>query len=407
MRATQADGSHPASQTVTRHGQLRFADPDLERQFRLSYRAAARPWIRVSLVVALSTTLGFAVIDHWLLVGPRLARPDIWRFGLQLPLVLIMLVLTNPRLYQRWYQPAIQVAAPLFGFGTVLMAVEASAATLPLIAARLLLVAFYFYFMLALSFNAALRSNLLLIGAYAAATLLGAIKTPVAIYSLWVLFCANLIGGAGCYALEYANRLAFLERRRLAEVATHDALTGLLNRAALEEQARSLWQHAQVGALPVSVLLIDIDHFKAYNDHYGHQAGDRCLREVSTAIHSAARRRPLDVVARFGGEEIIAILVGGDRADAGAAADSVRRAVADLGIAHSASGTRPYVTVSVGVSTVEPGGDYSHERGVRLADIALYTAKARGRDGWAFHEPSEPEAAAAAAQSDALLKTAS
>jgi hypothetical protein len=110
------------------------------------------------------------------------------------------------------------------------MAVEATPAQLPLVAARLLLAAFYFYFMLGLSFSAAL---------------LGAIATPVAIYSLFVLLCANLIGGAGCYALEYANRVAFLERRRLAEVATHDGLTGLLNRAALEEQARSLWQQAQ------------------------------------------------------------------------------------------------------------------------------------------------------------------
>ncbi|HKD53937.1 MAG TPA: diguanylate cyclase [Steroidobacteraceae bacterium] len=407
MRTTQVDGSSSADLTVTRRGQLRFADADLERQFRLSYRAAARPWIRVSLVVALSTTLGFTVIDHWLLVGPRLARPDIWRFGLQLPLVLIMLVLTTPRLYQRWYQPAIQVAAPLFGFGTVLMAIEATPPQLPLIAARLLLVAFYFYFMLGLSFNAALRSNLLLIAAYASATLLGAIATPVAIYSLWVLFCANLIGGAGCYALEYANRVTFLERRRLAEVATHDALTGLLNRAALEEQARSLWQHAQVARVPVSVMLIDIDHFKAYNDHYGHQEGDRCLREVATAIRVAARRRPLDVVARYGGEEIIAILVGGDRADAAAAADNVRCAVADLGIAHSASTTRPYVTVSVGVTTVDPGGEYSHERAVRLADIGLYTAKARGRDGWACHEPAAVEASAGAAPAAELLKTAS
>src|SRR6266566_5030381 len=124
---------------------LRFEGPDLEQQFLLAYRAAARPWIRMSLVVALSTVLGFTVIDHWLLVGPRLARPAIWRFGLQLPLVLIMMVLTAPRLYLRWYQPAIQAAAPLFGVGTLLMAVEATPAQLPLVAARLLLAAFYFY----------------------------------------------------------------------------------------------------------------------------------------------------------------------------------------------------------------------------------------------------------------------
>jgi diguanylate cyclase (GGDEF)-like protein len=392
LRSTQAQGPSSIA-TRARRVLLRFPDAELERHFLLSYRAAARPWIRTSLVVALSTVLGFTVIDHWLLVGPRLARPDIWRFGLQLPLVLIMLVLTTPRLYLRWYQPSIQIAAPLFGVGTVLMAVEATPAQLPLVAARLLLAAFYFYFMLGLSFNAALRSNALLMLAYALAALGGAIAAPVATYSLFVLLCANVIGGAGCYALEYANRIAFLERRRLAEVATHDALTGLLNRAALEEQARSLWQHAQLARLPVSLMLIDVDHFKAYNDRYGHQEGDRCLREVATAVRAAARRRPLDVVARYGGEEIIAILVDSGRADAAGAADGVRRAVSQLGIAHSGSGTRPYVTVSIGLTTVEPGGDYCHERAVRLADVALYATKARGRDGWSFHEPEGETAA--------------
>ena len=366
--------------------QLRFDAPDLEQQFLLAYRAAARPWIRMSLAVALSTTLGFTVIDHWLLVGPRLARPDIWRFGLQLPLVLIMMVLTAPRLYQRWYQPAIQVAAPLFGVGTVLMAVEATPAQLPLVAARLLLAAFYFYFMLGLSFSAALRTNLLLIAAYATAALLGAIAAPVAIYSLFVLVCANLIGGAGCYALEYANRVAFLERCRLAEVATHDALTGLLNRAALEEQAASLWQRAEGERLPVSVMLIDIDHFKAYNDRYGHQAGDLCLRDVGIAIRTAVRRRRLDVVARYGGEEFIAILIGAGRAEAARMADGVLQAVAELKIAHSASATGPCVTVSVGVTTVDPGDDYSHEKAVREADLALYAVKSGGRDDWSFHQ---------------------
>jgi diguanylate cyclase (GGDEF)-like protein len=299
-------------------------------------------------------------------------------------------VLTTPRWYQRWYQPAIQVAAPLFAAGTVLMAVEATPAQLPLVAARLLLAAFYFYFMLGLTFGAAVRTNVLLIGAYATAALLELVAPSVAIYSLFVLFCANLIGGAGCYALEYANRIAFLERRRLADVALHDGLTGLLNRAALEEQARGLWQHAQRARLPVSVLLIDIDHFKAYNDLYGHQAGDGCLQQVANAIRTSAQRRSLDMVARYGGEEIIAILPGADRDHATQVAVAVLKAVTELGIVHGGSATRPYVTVSIGVTTVEPGGDYSHEHAVRQADIALYSSKARGRDGWSCHEPAEP-----------------
>ncbi len=376
----------------------------------MSYRAAVRPWIRMSLLVALSTVLGFAIIDHWLLAGPRVGHPDMWRFGLQLPLVLIMLGLTGARLYPRWYQPAIQLAGPLFGVGSVFLAIDATPETLPLVAARLLLAAFFFYFMLGLSFKAALRTNLLLIGAYATAALLGKIAPIVAAYSLFVLLCANFIGGAGCYALEYANRVAFLERRRLAEVAAHDGLTGLLNRAALEEQARSLWQHARLGGLPVSVMLIDIDHFKAYNDHYGHPAGDRCLKEVATAIAGAARRRPLDIVARYGGEEIIAILVGSDRAEATGAAANVLRAVTELGIAHDGAGARSYLTVSVGVTTVATGGKYAHDDAVLLADIALYSAKKRGRNAWWYHSEADEDGGAgdlaAEPAADGLLRDA-
>src|SRR4029077_74198 len=274
----------------------------------------------------------------------------------------------------------------------------------------LLLATFFFYFMLGLSFKAALRTNLLLIAAYATAALLGKIAPTVAAYSLFLLLCANLIGGAGCYALEYANRVAFLERRRLAEVAAHDGLTGLLNRVALEEQARSLWQHARLGGLPVSVMLIDIDHFKAYNDHYGHPAGDRCLKEVATAIAGAARRRPLDIVARYGGEEIIAILVGSDRAEATEAAANVLRAVTELGIAHDGAAARSSLTVSVGVTTVASGGKYAHEDAVLLADIALYSAKKRGRNAWWYHSEGGEDGGAAelAAEpcADGLLRDA-
>jgi diguanylate cyclase (GGDEF)-like protein len=143
-----------------------------------------------------------------------------------------------------------------------------------------------------------------------------------------------------------------------------------------------LWRHAGRDRLPVSVVLIDIDHFKAYNDHYGHQAGDRCLREVAAAVKVAAHRRPLDLVARYGGEEIIAVLFGGDRAHAESVAVGIREGVAELRIEHPASPTRPYVTVSVGVATLEPGGEYSHDLAVQLADRALYAAKAGGRDRW-------------------------
>ena len=105
-----------------------------------------------------------------------------------------------------------------------------------------------------------------------------------ATYLMFTLFCANLIGCAGSYALEHANRTAFLEHRQLTEVATHDGLTTLLNRAAFEDQIRRVWQQAQRDRQTVAVIMIDIDCFKAYNDRYGHIAGDDCLRRVSHRV---------------------------------------------------------------------------------------------------------------------------
>lgn len=375
---------------VPRRGilRLRFL-PELEAEFLAAYRASARRWVRLSLLVALSTVLGFAVIDHWVLGGSSLAGFDFARFGVQLLLVLFVLALTARRFYARFYQPAIQICAPLFALGHVWMAMTTTPEQLPLVAARLLLVTFFFYFMLGMTLDAALRSNAILVVAYVIAAVFGAVAPIVATYQLFVLGCANLIGAAGCYALEHANRVAFLERRRLAEAALHDGLTGLLNRTALEERFRRLWKQAVRDRLPVSVLLIDIDHFKAFNDRYGHQAGDRCLREIANAVRGAAHRGPHDLVARYGGEELIVVLFGADRAHAESVCRGVIDAVSALQISHEASQARPHVTVSIGAATLEPESplSFAHEAqdiGVQLADRALYIAKARGRNGWVY-----------------------
>jgi diguanylate cyclase (GGDEF)-like protein len=397
----------PSVPLAPRAGRLNLRFPsDLEAEYRTSRSETERRWARLSLYVALSTVLGFAVIDHFVLTAPRLGNSDFVRFGLHLPMVLVMLLLTRQRLFAKWYQPAIQIAAPLFGIGSVILAAQASPEQLPLVSARLILVAFFFYFMLTLPFHAAIRTNAVLVGAYCLAAAVGFIPAQIATYQLFVLFCANLIGALGCYALEHANRVAFLDRRRLVEVAMHDGLTGLLNRAALEEQVRQLWQQAARDRQPVSVVLIDIDHFKAYNDRYGHLAGDQCLRDVATAVRTAARRRPLDLVARYGGEEIIAVLFGADRVHAENVARAVLESIRELRIPHAGSATRPYVTASVGTATLEPGAEYSHDLAVQLADHALYQAKETGRDGWACHDPAA-SVQFSSAGAGGFLKTAS
>ena len=358
---------------------LRF-DAPLELEYQQLHGASIRPRVRLALLLAFCTVLGFAFLDHLLLGDPWNLPEDLLRFGVELPLVLLGIWFTGPRHFARWYMPAIQVGAPLFGVVAAIMAASGpDPSFVALGTARLVLATFFFNFMLGLSFFAALRTNALVLAAFGIAALSLSMPPAIAVYNLFVLFCANLFAGAGSYALEHATRLAFLERKLLAEVASHDGLTGLLNRAAFDAQLSRVWDQATRDQQSVAVLMLDIDHFKSFNDRYGHQAGDQALRDVAAAVERTARR-PLDLVARFGGEELIAILPGADRKHAEVVARALVEAVSGLDIPHTGSPATGRVTVSVGVAAVDAAREASHETAIRLADRALYLAKDQGRD---------------------------
>jgi diguanylate cyclase (GGDEF)-like protein len=357
---------------------LRFP-AELEAKFRHHHLLASQRWVRLSILVALGTTLGFAMIDHWVIHSSN-AVPDLVRFGLQVPAILLCLLATIKPLYMRVYLPAIQVAAPLFGMGSVMMAVYAEPQYAPLVGARLLLVAFFLYFMLGMRFAPALRSNLIVLGALIVAGLSAAIAPQVAIYLAFAVLCANVIGGAGAYALEHANRTAFLERQLLGEMAALDGLTRLLNRQTFESRVSEVWREATARHLPISVLMIDVDDFKRYNDHYGHLAGDECLQRIAQAVRNGVAGNPADLLARYGGEELIAVLINRTAADAEAAAQRIVADVAALAIPHAGSSTGGAVSISVGVATHHPAAAASYQVVASTADNALYAAKHQGRN---------------------------
>jgi diguanylate cyclase (GGDEF)-like protein len=364
---------------------LRFDEP-LESEFRREHRSRLRVWNRVAIIVSACTVLGFAILDHFILASEHSRITNMVRFGMHVPAVILMLFFTSKRFYDRWYDTGIAFVAPMFGIGTVIMAAFSPANEVPLIGGRLLLASFFFYFMIGLRLRSAMQANLIVFAALVIAAIAGTMPSATATYLIFTLFTANIIGVAGSYALEHANRTAFLEHRQLTEVATHDGLTTLLNRAAFEDQIRRVWQQAQRDRQTISVIMIDIDNFKAYNDRYGHIAGDDCLRRVSSALRDAARRRPLDFVARYGGEELAAVLYGADKAYGESIARSLLNAVRELRIPHVNSETQPYVTVSVGVVSVDAYRITTHDAAVGLADQALYAAKHQGRDRYVVME---------------------
>jgi diguanylate cyclase (GGDEF)-like protein len=164
----------------------------------------------------------------------------------------------------------------------------------------------------------------------------------------------------------------------LRSLAMLDGLTGIPNRRKFESALIAAWAQACRDSLPLSLVMIDVDFFKRYNDHYGHQEGDTCLRRVAMAL-SGSLNRPYDLVARYGGEEFICILPGADLDGAVKIAQRLQRAVADLFIEHAASDVAAHLTISLGVASTIPVCAESPNLLVVAADERLYDAKQKGR----------------------------
>jgi diguanylate cyclase (GGDEF)-like protein len=199
-----------------------------------------------------------------------------------------------------------------------------------------------------------------------------------------------LIAGQLAVSLENATLYASLERkvtertqelaaanRQLQQLSVTDPLTGLANRRQLSDRLATEWRRGLRSGTAMAVAMIDVDHFKLYNDHYGHPAGDVCLRRVAQAVSEAMRAE--DIVARYGGEEFAIVLIGHDAVEALTAAERVRAAVEALDERH-AMAAAGRVTVSIGVATVVPTAESTPEQLVAAADAQLYQAKRGGRN---------------------------
>jgi diguanylate cyclase (GGDEF)-like protein len=166
---------------------------------------------------------------------------------------------------------------------------------------------------------------------------------------------------------------------RLRGMASTDALTGVANRRGFDERLDIEWRRCQRHRMPLSLIMIDIDHFKLYNDTYGHQAGDNCLQHIASALRTVLRRAS-DMLSRYGGEEFVCLLPGTGLDGAVERADEIGRAVERLNIIHAHPTTGPVVTVSRGVSTTIPGNEIEIVDLLQVADAMLYQAKRTGRN---------------------------
>lgn len=169
------------------------------------------------------------------------------------------------------------------------------------------------------------------------------------------------------------------QRDALTRLATVDGLTGIANRRSFDNALSREWKRLARTEQPLCVILMDVDHFKQYNDTYGHGLGDECLKRVARTAADTIKR-PADLVARYGGEEFVVLLPETDLEGAKVAAEAVRLAISGLNIPHKASSAADHVTVSLGVAQGAPSEGTDHHTLLEAADQQLYKAKKDGRN---------------------------
>ena len=359
------------------HG-LRF-EGELEAAYRRDQFYDRLRYLRINLAVLAAICVVVIQVDR--VVVPMIGRaaPDLARTGIMLPLLLAGFGLTFLRRAHVWYPRYIAVAMAVALAGISWVTLSAWFIGEPRLFGRLILAIVAVYFVLGIDFRAAIGVNAFAFAGYA---VLATMKDMAAVdltHYLLTLSIANVICVAGAYNLEHARRTAWLEGQRLAESALQDGLTGIHNRRRFDEHMQLVWSQCVRERRPLALLLVDIDHFKDYNDRYGHQAGDEAMKAVAATLARCARR-PLDLAARYGGEEFAVILFDVKRADAERIGAEALDAVRQLAVAHEASGTARVLTVSMGIACVQPLAPRSWAGVIQLADQALYAAKDGGRD---------------------------
>lgn len=373
-------------------GILRFPGR-LERIFREHHRQQWLTQTRVSMLIGLAIYAAYSVIDV-LLVPERAAMLLTIRLGIVVPFGLLIFAFTFYARNDAQIQLTYSILLLLIGSIIAPIVAQLPPDSAHLYASAIILVIAFIYVVATLRIWYATVTALLVSVVYLAG-LFGFrdMDSNALIGSAADLIAINLIGFYAALMIEVYSRKDFarvtlseLDRRRLTEDnlelldrSNRDPLTGLANRRALERFFSDAWRQASLHSLPISALMIDLDHFKRFNDSHGHQAGDECVKQVARAVQQLVRD-PTDLVARYGGEEFLVVLTGTEAIAAASVAERIRQTIEALEITRTGDGKPLRITASVGIATHWPAAGGHPAQLVRAADQALYQAKRGGRN---------------------------
>jgi diguanylate cyclase (GGDEF)-like protein len=352
---------------------------ELEPEFRRTHLDEHVVYTRVNLGLAAIISIAFSAMDSAVL-GRELNRiPSMINMWVIIPALLALLAASFSGQRHRIYPPFAMILATVLGLGAAAIQIIAALGGMPILFPCVMLAITFIYFMGSLIFYHAVAANAIVMFVYLAAGTMLQLPGHEFAFDALAMIAANLFGATVVYMHEKTSRMRFLEACLLREMVARDGLTGIQNRRMFDQHILRVWQQAVREGERVAVLLADIDCFKDYNDRYGHQAGDECLRAVALCLSQCARR-PLDFVARYGGEEFAVILYEASREYVAEVLTRIQRSIAELNIPHEASRVASRLTVSIGAAFILPSSARTPEGLIQLADEALYSAKEQGRN---------------------------
>jgi diguanylate cyclase (GGDEF)-like protein len=352
---------------------------ELESDFRRAHFDENLLHTRVNLCLAMIITIAFNAMDSVVLT-PELNRiPSMIHMLLIIPTLLIGLGATFSAQRHRIFPPLALIASTVLGVGVVAVQIIGTLGGVTILFPCLMLSIVFVYFLAGLIFYHAIAANVIVMLVYLGVGTALQLPGREFAYDAMAIVAANIFGASVVYMNEKISRMRFLEACLLRELVARDGLTGIQNRRMFDQHIQRVWQQAVRDKVRVAVLLADIDCFKDYNDRYGHQAGDECLRAVAVSLNQCARR-PLDFVARYGGEEFAVVLYEASREYVAEVLTRIQRSIAELNIPHEASRVASRLTVSIGAAFILPSTNRTPEGLIQLADEALYSAKEQGRN---------------------------
>ncbi len=351
----------------------------MEAAFREHYLERMLPFIRASLGLGIALVITVSIID--MLLMPKAFFEPVVPLRLMtmlLPLVVGMgaVIFLKERNSLPYLLAGVSmvVGVSAIWIGTMATGNDSHGASWPLV-----YITFSAYLVLGLTFRQSVVVGWSLFVLFGAIGLVQGIPLQQLAYGALFLGACNLVGSWGAYMLERGARELFDDKRELVRLVHTDGLTGLFNRRTFDQHLRQVWKQAQREEKHIAIIVADIDHFKLYNDCYGHRMGDDCIKAVADVLANSVSR-PLDMVARYGGEEYVILLYDPNPDFLQSYVQGLCQAVAALKVEHKASETLRFVSLSIGAALTDASSNVAAAQLIRQADDALYEAKDQGRN---------------------------